>query len=125
MSGIVTLPGSSLDQIAGLIAMLRASTMRVILLTRSIFDVASVARVPASAGVERRIVRTTGIRPATIHTPLARSLLHLIHADVRGPKLSAQAQRLITAAINRAFAEHGSGPKPIGDTAPALTVGCY
>jgi hypothetical protein len=99
--------------------------MRVILLTHSIFDVASVASAPAGAGADRRIAGTTGIRPATIHTPLARSPLRLTHADVRGPKLSAPAQRLITAAINRAFAGHGSGRKPIGDTAPALTLGCY
>jgi hypothetical protein len=98
MSRTVTLPRPSLDQMAGPIATPKAATMRVILLTHSIFDVASVACAPAGAGFDRRIARTTGIRPATIHTPLARSPLRLTH---------------------------GSGRKPIGDTAPALALGCY
>jgi hypothetical protein len=98
MSGTVALPRLSLDRMAGLIAIPKAATMHVILLTHSIFDGSSVASAPVSAGVERRIARTAGIRPATIHTPLARSPLRLTH---------------------------GSGRKPIGDTAPALTLGCY
>jgi hypothetical protein len=124
MGGTVTLGGVSVDQMPGSILMPMAAAVGVILFVHWCFDVVPAASAPASAGLQRRKASSTGNRLAANQTPLAHNTLVLTRADHGGAQFSAELPRLITTAIDRAIATHGSRARPNGDTAHTLTRGC-
>jgi hypothetical protein len=115
MGGIATPAGTSIDDVTGSIGIPMATTIGLIPLADSLFDVTPVMSAPAGRGPQRRIASAAGDRPATNHTSLAHSTSLLTNAD-RGPKMSADTPQHITRA---------SDSMPISNTVHTLTRGCY